>query len=329
MTLGPTSVDGTYTLLPGVTFVSGVDFPASHLILSVSVSITFKKTGGNNCNSNSNSYSYNNEIYFGLNNPSGTLFFLNPGVYSGGTPTGNVTTVFNSAAAGIASGTPVSGSFMPPSASFAGYIGTSPFGLWRLGAGDTAGQDPLCVYTYSITITTYDPLPIELLYFFGTPNEKERRIDLNWATSSEINNDYFDIEKSKNGLEWEKIAKVQGAGNSTSMLTYETKDEYPIIGLSYYRLTQTDFNGESKIFPIESVMYQFPDFTIKEEGNELKLFGEFSDLKLYNSIGQLMPFVTSSPNSQTYSNLSAGVYLVRYTFKGMPKEYKFQYSNNH
>ena len=88
-------------------------------------------------------------------------------------------------------------------------------------------------------MTTYT---VELLSFTAQPNESS--VLLNWITASEKNNDYFSVEKSKDGVEFTEVAKVKGAGNSTTKLTYTELDSNPHSGTSYYRLKQTDFDGK-------------------------------------------------------------------------------------
>ena len=87
-----------------------------------------------------------------------------------------------------------------------------------------------------------NPLPIELIFFDAKPIDKV--IVLEWATASEKNNDYFTIEKSKDGISFEFVEKVNGAGNSNIVLQYGTTDMKPYEGTSYYRLKQTDFDGK-------------------------------------------------------------------------------------
>lgn len=85
-------------------------------------------------------------------------------------------------------------------------------------------------------------LPIELISFNADLNH-ENNVDLTWATATETNNDYFTIEKTKDGISFETVAVVDGAGNSTQTLHYADIDNNPYQGVSYYRLKQTDFNG--------------------------------------------------------------------------------------
>jgi hypothetical protein len=86
------------------------------------------------------------------------------------------------------------------------------------------------------------PLPIELLYFEGELVGEDNL--LTWATVSEQNNDYFTLERSRNGYDFEVLGTIAGAGTSTSILHYNHFDYDPFAGTSYYRLKQTDFDGQ-------------------------------------------------------------------------------------
>ncbi len=92
--------------------------------------------------------------------------------------------------------------------------------------------------TSPINIT---PLPIELLSFDAKLNGNH--VDLNWITSTEINNDYFVIERAGGDLIWNEILTQPGAGNSNTQLAYSDVDRFPLNGVSYYRLKQIDFDG--------------------------------------------------------------------------------------
>lgn len=94
--------------------------------------------------------------------------------------------------------------------------------------------------------TDNSPLPVELLSFSAACLENSVRI--NWSTVSEQNNAYFQIEKSKDGIEWELIKRISGAGNSNSFQQYETYDNNPINGNSLYRLSQIDYDGTITYF---------------------------------------------------------------------------------
>ena len=94
-------------------------------------------------------------------------------------------------------------------------------------------------------------LPVELLSF--TAKAEKNKVKLNWVTASEKNNSHFTIEKSVNGNNWSKVAEVNGQGNSNVIHDYSYTDSYPISGASWYRLSQTDYDGTSETFPAQRV----------------------------------------------------------------------------
>lgn len=98
------------------------------------------------------------------------------------------------------------------------------------------------------------PLPITLLDFKVKATSKGE-VDLSWITLNEKDNDYFTIERSKNGVDFEAVMEVDGAGTSAVPLFYSAVDKHPFSGRSYYRLRQTDFNGESTVTAAQSVYF--------------------------------------------------------------------------
>lgn len=97
------------------------------------------------------------------------------------------------------------------------------------------------------------PLPIELLFFDAKLNED--KVLLHWETASELNNDYFLIEKTMDGVLYQPVGKVAGAGNSIQPKTYSLIDHAPNFGVSYYRLKQVDFNGDFSSSDLVAVNY--------------------------------------------------------------------------
>jgi hypothetical protein len=99
-------------------------------------------------------------------------------------------------------------------------------------------------------------LPISLLYFNAKPDNGQ--VDLNWATSTESNNDYFTIEKSGDGIVFEFVQNINTKalnGNSSTPLTYMAKDVKPDAGITYYRLKQTDLDGNFKYSAVVPVTF--------------------------------------------------------------------------
>lgn len=89
--------------------------------------------------------------------------------------------------------------------------------------------------------TSNNILPIELISFDAF--QADRVVNLKWITASEVNNDYFTVQKTKDGLTWETVGTVDGAGTSTEVKSYSLLDSNPYTEVSFYRLVQTDFDG--------------------------------------------------------------------------------------
>lgn len=97
-------------------------------------------------------------------------------------------------------------------------------------------------------------LPIELLDFDASVVQ-ETKVKLTWKTSKEINNDYFEIQRSQNGREWQAVAQVASKGVNIAITNYETTDNLPLSGKSYYRLKQVDLGGSTSFSDIRSVNF--------------------------------------------------------------------------
>ena len=153
------------------------------------------------------------------------------------------------------------------------YSGTNPLTAVLVTSNDDFG--PICASTkasivwtcsvtanYSILFTNYVcvnissnsnftfrrtcpvVLPVELSLFEGYP--KKEYNDITWVTEAEINNDYFIVDRSTDGLHWETINTTKGAGTSSLPNFYGYKDYNFCNGINYYRLTQVDFDGSSE-----------------------------------------------------------------------------------
>lgn len=165
-------------------------------------------------------------------------------------------------------------------------------------------------------------LPVELIHF--SAEEETGRVHLNWATASELNNDYFTVERSLDGQQWEPIMMIPGAGNSSQVIHYTGVDEFPLDGWSYYRLKQTDFDGTfaySQVVAVElgnvggSEVNVYPNPTT----GQLTLSGaevELTEIQVLDVLGQ---DVTSSLNivrrdqqiKLDLTGLPSGIYMVR------------------
>jgi hypothetical protein len=90
----------------------------------------------------------------------------------------------------------------------------------------------------------------------------DNNVLLEWETVTELKNDQFIVEKPNNGLEFQKIGTVKGAGNSTSLLKYSFTDTELFGGIRYYRLKKIDFDGQFEHSSIIAVERMIDNFTV-------------------------------------------------------------------
>ena len=187
--------------------------------------------------------------------------------------------------------------------------------------GDVGG------WSFKLTIE-FDPilcliaLPVELLNF-NAQRINDEFVKLDWQTASEINNDYFTIERSLNGIDWDEIDRIDGAGNSSSLLSYESIDKSPLMGISYYRLKQTDFDGEFSYSNIKSINFNLVNNQIEifpnPTKNQITITGNKSELEtinIYSVLGQNVTNKTIIKKLDSkviidLTKLSEGTYYIR------------------
>jgi|GEM_PF-1034148 len=168
-------------------------------------------------------------------------------------------------------------------------------------------------------------LPIVLLQFDARINRNN--VDVNWTTASELNNDFFTVEKSMDGNEWTTAGIIDGAGNSTIARTYFYSDRNPFPGISYYRLKQTDFDGKTSYSSTVSVnMHDVNDIVVFPNPSSglvtiagvdpLILQGESENdfsVYVYNALGEKLtvPILTGSDEMHAdLSRLPKGFYMI-------------------
>ena len=99
---------------------------------------------------------------------------------------------------------------------------------------------------YKLTITPPTGLPVELLYFEGFGYQHYN--SLKWSTASEHNSDYFLLERSVDGEQWDYVGATKATGNSTQVVDYLYVDNFRFNGFVYYKLNQFDFDGMFKTY---------------------------------------------------------------------------------
>lgn len=107
-------------------------------------------------------------------------------------------------------------------------------------------------FSPTTTGTSAVGLPISLISFEAFV--QNAAVQLKWKTASEKNNDYFTVERSTDGSSFAEIATINGQGNSFVSVEYEAIDSKPQNGINYYRLKQTDYNGQYAYSNIRSVL---------------------------------------------------------------------------
>ena len=159
------------------------------------------------------------------------------------------------------------------------YTGAGYFQIWT----KTIYGGPTSAYLDDVSIYESEPvnLPIELLYFKGSVYNSDNI--LHWSTASEDNNDYFTIEKTKDGIDWEVLDREPGAGNSSNQLYYSLVDENVESIINYYRLKQTDYDGKFKYSDIISIDNR-NNREIKEVVKITNILGQEVDLQYYRGL---------------------------------------------
>lgn len=182
--------------------------------------------------------------------------------------------------------------------------------LW-VNDGDGSASDPSFAVD-DITLSYATSLPIGLLYFNGKQINNEH-IRLEWVTESEINNDYFTLERSLDGEIFEPISTKEGAGNSNTNKYYSEIDYSPPKNQQlYYRLKQTDFNGDFSYSSIISLVLN-NGIDITHRNNKLNIYSANSSIiEIYDISGKLVYSNTflDEENINT-SEFNSGIYILK------------------
>ena len=161
-------------------------------------------------------------------------------------------------------------------------------------------------------------LPVELLDFNAELQDKN--VLLTWQTASELNNSDFDIEWSTNGISFEKIGQVQGAGTTNDITFYDFLHTSPALGLNYYRLKQSDFDGKFEYSEIIQVTIEQSNHSTinvypNPAANFITIDGIEEDeiIQIFNVNGQLVKtfYQNVSTPQNDINDLSAGTYFIK------------------
>ena len=169
--------------------------------------------------------------------------------------------------------------------------------------------------------TTYSVLPINLISFSANPSKAS--VKLNWATASELNFDYFDVERSSDASDFMSIGTVAGHGTSNVRNDYGLIDEKPLIGKNYYRLKSVDFDNYIEYFKVLAVDFsgekKFVISPNPSDGVSLGFSLNFtpdvnSTIIVYDNLGNIIGVYRPSDFSQNISftnSLKTGIYYAK------------------
>ena len=169
---------------------------------------------------------------------------------------------------------------------------------------------------------TINPLPVTFVAFTG--RQEGNTIVLDWATASENDNNYFEIERSADGVNYVTIGYVDGAGNSSSLLGYQFTDNAPEQGQLYYRLSQVDFDGNREYADkVVAVLYtgsEIENLTIVPNPTDglfkVSASGSMAGgrIQLLSQAGQVVRIVDVDSFDATIdiSDMPSGIYILRF-----------------
>ena len=208
----------------------------------------------------------------------------------------------------------------PESVTGANYDATGLIGYWNFDDGTAAD---LTASANDGTIGSDVVLPVELINFKANYNRD--KVYLNWQTASELNNDYFVVEKSLDksieDANWEEVVRVKGAGTINTISNYGITDDNVNTNdkVIYYRLKQVDYDGKFAYSNIVAVSLQdVQDFQVYPNPSVgvFKVRG-FSDnftssVDVYNNLGQLVYTIVAKNNVEIdISSQPSGIYFVK------------------
>ena len=182
------------------------------------------------------------------------------------------------------------------------------------GSGSLAPPNPLDLVTGFL-------LPVELLDFVAEVNKDE--VHIRWATTTELDNDYFLLEHSTDGVDFKVLGELPGRGFTTNISVYEWTHEEPAAGVNYYRLWQYDFDGSASMLGIQQVRLQTTAFTIAGVSPNPGFSGGFVRMDLPTdthsiqvhlvcSSGQQWPLLFDADGQiQLPNGLATGMYYLR------------------
>jgi len=199
---------------------------------------------------------------------------------------------------------------VPNTGSFNFYIPTNM--VAGLSGFYIQNNSPTTAYDYGPTFQLLGALPV--VYERDLHAEiKNNMINMEWTTASESNNAGFEIQQSKDGVYFQKIGWIDGAGNSTEKKRYTFTDKNPNRGKNYYRLQQLDYDGEMEYSTVVSLTTASNDISIYPNpvSDILHVLGETDGrYHVKNILGQQLLTGIADSQRMDVSSLSSGKYIL-------------------
>lgn len=164
-------------------------------------------------------------------------------------------------------------------------------------------QDPPCVI-----------LPVELTDF--NVGCEQNRASLKWQTASELDNDYFSIWQSYDGVDFSEVGRVDGNGNSQDVSSYFWTSSEVLRKDCYFKLTQTDFNGATRSYPAKAfhACNNETSVIVSDNKRTVRVFGDaIQEVVIYDQLGRTYATATNGNSDSEISletNVTEGVYLI-------------------
>ena len=144
--------------------------------------------------------------------------------------------------------------------------------------------------------------------------------NLKWSTGHELNNDYFEIQRSYNGLNFEPIGTVEGNRNSFNVIEYSYIDATiaEAYNLVYYRLNQVDYDGKNALSDVRTVNFKnvnalkvwpIPAKNIVNISSDNRI----ENISMYNNTGKEVEVIEKGNGILDVTNYPSGIYFVEIT----------------
>lgn len=187
------------------------------------------------------------------------------------------------------------------------------FGVVNPAANTVSGVDvvPAEFFEAWTLVNSFQPLPVTGLFFEAI--KQDRQALLHWSTLTEINSDYYGVERSLDGLSWQQIGSVNAAGFSQAQLDYSFVDASPFNGINYYRIRQVDTDGAEKYSETRALNFGYSTAVVFPNPFNSTLYvqcdGEFR-IEVADPVGRIV-FSGDNITQIDMSTAEASAYMVR------------------